>query len=84
MNFSVGLPIDCQKVLMHPNLHGKNTDWFKNGFSRNKWFRHRLQICVFSWMVVETPGRTSVPNSKLSTPLGQLSLTYAYTRENNS
>ena len=24
MNFSVGLPIGCQKVrLMHPNLHGK-------------------------------------------------------------
>ena len=26
MNFSFGLPIGCQKVLMHPNLglHGKN------------------------------------------------------------
>ena len=22
MNFSFGLPIGCQKVLMHPNLHG--------------------------------------------------------------
>ena len=27
-----GLPIGCQKVLMHPNLHGKKyTDWFKKG-----------------------------------------------------
>ena len=23
MNFSPGLPIGCQKVLMYPNLHGK-------------------------------------------------------------
>ena len=40
--------------------------------SLNKWFRHRLQICVFSGfsyrVVVETSGHTSVPSSKLSTP----------------
>ena len=31
----------------------KSADWFKNGPSRNKWFRHsRLQICVFSGLVI--------------------------------
>ena len=44
----------------------------KKGPSRNKWFRHRSQICGLLWfsyrVVVETSGRTSVPISKLSTP----------------
>ena len=53
----------------------KSTDWFKKGPSRNKWFRHSLQIYVwFSYrVVIKTFGRTSVPNSNLiylSTPLG--------------
>ena len=51
--FSSGLPIGCQKIPMHPNLHGKKY-WFvlKKGPSRNKWFRHRLQIFVFSGLVI--------------------------------
>ena len=32
MNFSSGLPLGCQKVPMHPNLHGKKySDLFKKG-----------------------------------------------------
>ena len=31
MNISFSLPIGCQKVLLHPNLHGKSTYWFKKG-----------------------------------------------------
>ena len=54
----------------------KSTDWFKKGPSISKWFSYRLQICVFSglviWVVVETSGRTSVPNPKLSTPRGSI------------
>ena len=29
MNFSFSLPIGCQNVPMHANLHGKSTGWFK-------------------------------------------------------
>ena len=52
INISFGLPIGCQKVLMHPNLHGKSTDWFKKGPFQKQMFRHRLQICVFSGLVI--------------------------------
>ena len=50
--FSFSLPIGCQ-VLMHANLHGRKY-WLalKKGPSRNKWFRHRSQICVFSGLVI--------------------------------
>ena len=74
MNFSFSLPIGCQKVLLlHPNLHGKKVlVGLKKGPSRNKWFRHRLQNLHLPWfsyrVVVKTMGRTSVPNSSLSTP----------------
>ena len=41
----------------------------RKGPSRRKWFSYRLQICTFSYrVVVETLGRTSIPNPKLSTP----------------
>ena len=51
--FSFGLPIGCQKVLMHPNLHGKKY-WLvlKKGPFKKKWFRHRSQICVYSGLVI--------------------------------
>ena len=53
MNFSIDLPIGCQKVFMHPNLHGKKVlVGLNKGPSRNKWFRHRLQICLFSGLVI--------------------------------
>ena len=29
----------------------KSTDWFKKGPSRSKWFRRKLQICIFSGLV---------------------------------
>ena len=65
-----------KKDLFIPIYMVKSTDWFTNGPSRNKWFRHRrLQICVlwFSYrVVVETLGRTFVPNSKLSTPQAKI------------
>ena len=70
--FPFSLPIGCQKVLMHPNLYGKKY-WLvlkrvlqeANGLvsglqMRLPWFCYRV--------VVETSGRTSVPNPKLSTP----------------
>ena len=47
MNFSFGLPIGCQKVLMHLNYHGEKY-WLVKGPSKNRWFRHRLQICISS------------------------------------
>ena len=52
-------------------IKSRPTDWFKEGpfkktngldISRLLWFSYRV--------VVETSGRTSVPNSKLSTPRG--------------
>ena len=50
--FSFSLPVGCQKY-MHPNLYGKKY-WlvWRKGLSRSKWFRHRLQICVFSGLVI--------------------------------
>ena len=45
----------------------------RKGPSRKKWFWYRLQMRLlwFCYRVVfETSGRTSVPNSKLSTPPG--------------
>ena len=49
----------------------KSTDWFKKGPSRNKWFRHRLQICIFSGLVIGWWSKlwaAHSSNSKLSTP----------------
>ena len=70
--FPFSLPIGCLKVLMHYNLCGKKY-WLvlkrvlqeANGLVigcnlRLLWFSYRV--------VVETSGRTSVPNPKLSTP----------------
>ena len=51
--FPLAYLIGCQKVPIHPNSHGKKY-WFdlKKGPSRNKWFRQRLQIFVFSGLVI--------------------------------
>ena len=68
MNFSFGLSIGCQKVLMHPNLHCKK-HWLvqeTNGFYKGSKFASSLVYRV----VVKTSGRTSEPNSKWSIPRG--------------
>ena len=55
MNFSFGLPIGCQKVLhaSHPIYMVRSTDlFFKKKPLTNKWFRYRLQICIFSSLVI--------------------------------
>ena len=72
---SFSLPIGCQKVhnLCIPIYTIKSTDWFKKGSLKNKWFT-MLQFCVLSglaiiwWWSKLRRGRTSVPNSNLSTP----------------
>ena len=74
--FPFSLPIGCQKVLMHPNLYGKKY-WLvlkrvlqeANDFVIGCKFASSLVL----WVELETSGRTSVPNPKLSTPPGHYS-----------
>ena len=50
----------------------KSTDWFKEGPSINKWFRYRLQFCIFSGLAIgwwsKLRAAPPYPTQILSTP----------------